>query len=181
MENFLLRAFGADRPGIVYRITNELAKLEANLSDSTMTDLEGQFVIMLSFTCAAGVSSNFIEAKLKDGLSDLSLNIEVSSIEFHDRVLFSDDESKRVSIRVYGADRPGIVAGFTKVLYDFGINITDLKTSITGSESSPNYFLLIVADTPNDVDTVLLENELKTASTTLGVHMSLDVIAPDTI
>ena len=183
MDQYLLRAYGEDRPGIVYRITDELAKLNCNLSDSTMTDLEGQFVIMLSFSRELESTSALLEEHLCQRLKDLSLAIDVSPI--NSRNLVPSVECTQIAIRVFGADRMGIVAGITKVLYDFEINIVNLRTSGTRSSTESgtlsNYLLLIVAEGQADLDVALIESKLTSIAGALGVHMSLDVVRADTI
>jgi len=50
MKKYILTAFGKDKPGIVASITEILYKMGANIEDSSMSRLSGQFVIMLLFT-----------------------------------------------------------------------------------------------------------------------------------
>lgn len=175
----MLTAFGLDRPGIVFRITSELAKLECNLSDSAMTDLEGQFVIMLSFSRPMGLTKETIETMLRTQLEDLELQIQVSSVVGDSRVEL--EEKRQIAVRVFGADKLGIVAEITKVLFEYGANIIDLKTHLTNPKVSPNYLLIVLAEVSFNFDIEPLEAALAAIAKRLSVHMSLDVVVPDTL
>ena len=174
VAKFLLSANGEDRPGIVYRLTAELASYDCNLCDSAMTDLEGQFVIMLSFTGESGLSPQAIEAQLQNRLSDLNLGIAVVEIAASKTRIQS--AGAQIAVRVHGGDHAGIVAGIAKVLYQFDANIVDLKTHLSTSAQGSNYLMIMVCDLFEPERFDALSGELAKTAIALNVHVSAELI-----
>ncbi|KJF15534.1 hypothetical protein AXFE_36140 [Acidithrix ferrooxidans] len=179
VNRFILTAFGSDRPGIVYRLTKELARLGANLTDSTMTDLEGQFAIMLSFEVEGLSNSDQLNKELNENLADLGLALFVNQIEIKDWIDLKD--VSRVAIRVIGGDRPGIVAGISEVLFNYKANIVELKTHSTTPFPSSNYVMIILVDLDSSVSFERIRADLIEVALRLTVHLSAELIEPDTI
>ena len=75
---------------------------------------------------------------------------------------------QKVVISVLGADRPGIVAAVSRVLYEHGCNIEDVNQTILQTEFAG----IFVASTPKDLDATRLQAYLQA-----GVqHMGLQVL-----
>lgn len=86
------------------------------------------------------------------------------------------------AVTVIGNDRPGIVAGVTKVLYDLGCNLQDATSTIlTG-----HFSMMLVVGAPEGIDAGRLESELAAVAgeldlviTARPVHEAhLEVAAP---
>jgi glycine cleavage system transcriptional repressor len=78
---------------------------------------------------------------------------------------------------VYGADRPGIVAGVTGALAGAGANIIDLETQVIGAEAEPIYAMLIelATDAPGAV-----ADAVAGACADLGVDHTLRAVDTET-
>lgn len=61
-----------------------------------------------------------------------------------------------VAVTVIGTDRPGIVAGVTKALYDAGCNLEDVTSTILRGHFS----MVMIVRAPGDVDAARLEEAL---------------------
>jgi len=64
MGRLWLSALGADRPGIVAAVSGVLADLGCNLEDSTMTNLQGHFAVLLVVSAPDGVTAGALEDAL---------------------------------------------------------------------------------------------------------------------
>lgn len=140
MPEFAVTALGADRPGIIARVTEVLLDHGGNLEDSQMTILRGQFAIMLLVT--AEVSAAVLERALAERTGDLGLVVTVRPVGPG-----SDSPPPNHVVSVYGSDRPGIVHGATQALADAGVNITDLTTRVIEGEE-PVYAMLLEVSLP---------------------------------
>jgi glycine cleavage system transcriptional repressor len=135
---YMLTVVGADRPGIVARLTQALYAGGCNLGEASMMRLGGNFTIML-MARHDGSSTESMEKLIAPVADELALRIHIDPIraELHQHV----DPDVRVS--VYGADRAGIVAEVTGALAGSGFNILDLESDVAGTEDKPIYVMHI--------------------------------------
>lgn len=134
-EQLAVTAIGADRPGIIARVTGVLRDLGGNLEDASMTILGGHFTIML--LVRSETSAERLETALRDRTADLGLVVAV-------RPAGPGAQSPPAThmLSVYGSDRPGIVHDVTSVLADLQVNVTDLTTRIIEGEK-PVYAMML--------------------------------------
>jgi len=143
MPDYAVTAIGRDRPGIVAALSAALLELECNLEDSHMSILRGHFTVMLIVSAPEGADGLALASRLSAVREELQL--EVLTVEPVDELADPRPQPTHV-LSVYGADRPGIVAGVTAALAGLGVNITDLSTRLAGSEGSPLYAMLVEVD-----------------------------------
>lgn len=74
-----------------------------------------------------------------------------------------------VAVTVVGVDRPGIVAAITKVLFDRGCNLEDVSSTILRGHFS----MMLVVETPPDLEPPQLESELEQAGAELGLIVTV--------
>lgn len=163
MNELAITVIGHDRPGIVAQVTQILADLGVNLTDSTMTRLRGHFAMTL--VCTGSVPAEEVEAALLPLGQDGSLLATVRQVR-------PESEQPAVGspylVSLHGADRLGIVAAVTQILAAAGGNITDLTTRLVG----PLYVLVAEVDLPpGSVEVV--QSELAEAANRLGVEVSI--------
>jgi glycine cleavage system transcriptional repressor len=161
---------GDDRPGIVADVTAALGDLQGNLEDSTMTLLRGHFAMVVLVRTDADAAS--VEAALNPLTADGSLVVNA-------RVLAESSTATPAgpaySLRVHGADRPGIVATVTQIVARHGANIVDLGTRLGGTL----YVLTAELQVPDEHAAVALERDLAGAAAELGVEVHLSPVDDD--
>ncbi|MFA9443826.1 glycine cleavage system protein R [Egicoccus sp. AB-alg6-2] len=169
MSELAVTAVGADRPGIVAAVAEVLHQRGGNVEDSAMTILGGHFAIVL--IVAGDDDADELRHALEEATSPLGLAISVSRADGRRR-----PQEPTHLLSVYGADRPGIVAGVTRAIADLGANITDLETQVIGHDE-PVYAMVIevVAD-----DEDALEQRLSAVCGELGVDHTLRTIEAET-
>lgn len=74
-------------------------------------------------------------------------------------------EANPIAVTVIGTDRPGIVAGVTKALYDAGCNLEDVTSTILRGHFS----MVMVVRAPDGVDAPSLEDALAPAARDLDL------------
>jgi len=170
-KHFSITCVGEDRPGIVSGLTEVLFNLGANIEDSSMTILRGQFAMILIVSSEEVEDSLKFEEGFKGVKGDLGLTIsvdELSEDQLHDGGGFEGDP---YIISVIGADKPGIVYKLTKLLSSDGINITDMNTKFITSEETHVYIMVIEVSIPAEVDMERLEESF----VKLGREMSIEI------
>jgi glycine cleavage system transcriptional repressor len=165
VNEFAITVIGHDRPGIIADVTEVLAGLGMNLSDSSMTRLRGHFAMTL--ICSGTHDVDDIEAALAAVTRDGTLLATVRRVE-------ADAEPEAAGghfvVSVHGADRLGIVAAVTRGLAEFGGNITDLTTRLAANNL---YVAVAEVDLPVDADVDMVRERLEGVGRAVGVDVSL--------
>jgi glycine cleavage system transcriptional repressor len=164
VNELAITVVGRDRPGIIADVSGILAQLGLNLTDSTMTLLRGHFAMTL--ICAGDSADGEVEAALKPLTEDGALLTMVRAVP--PESLVANTGASHL-LTVHGADRLGIVAAVTRALAEFGGNITDLTTRLTGSL----YLLSAEVDLPSTVDVEDVVDRLDEVGHQLRVRVSL--------
>ncbi|MDP8969215.1 MAG: ACT domain-containing protein [Actinomycetota bacterium] len=138
MAELAVTAIGADRPGIIARVTGVLLEHGGNLQDASMTILRGHFAIMLLVTSDADPAQ--LEAALAEATADLGLVVTVRPVGPG-----AHSAPPTHMLSVYGSDRPGIVHAVTSVLADHRVNVTDLTTRLLAGEQAVYAMMLEVS------------------------------------
>lgn len=143
MSQLAVTAIGADRPGIIARVTGVLLDRGGNIEDASMTILGSQFAIML--LVETDDEPEAVERALAAATADLGLVVAV-------RGLGSGGSPSPPShvLSVYGTDRPGIVHAVATALADRGVNVTDLNTRVLPGEK-PVYAMMLEVALPDDL------------------------------
>jgi glycine cleavage system transcriptional repressor len=174
MGRLWLSALGADRPGIVAAVSGVLVDLGCNLEDSTMTNLQGHFAVMLVVAAPDGVT----DSDLEDALGDVARRFElvVAVRPLSDAPLSSDQSASATepwTIAVHGADRTGIVRDVTRVLAEVGGNVVDLSTHLVGDADAPVYVMTLWVTLASGAAGEAAAEQIRAAAATLGVHCSV--------
>jgi glycine cleavage system transcriptional repressor len=150
-------AVGADRSGLVQEISQAIHDAGANLEDSRMAVLGGEFalIVLLSGPHAA------IE-RLREQCSKLEARLALR-VSMHDtRPAESGVAAPQYRLRVTGVDRPGIVLAISKILASRGINVASLESRLTNAPESgtPMFSLSTEMQVPSEVALSSLKREL---------------------
>ena len=127
--SLVLTVIGADRPGIVEQLSDQVLAAGANWEESTMARLAGQFAGLLRVSVDSDQADR-LAASLR-ALSSADLTIVVARSGDVDIA-----RSLSLTLDIVGSDRPGIVRDISHVLARQGINIEELETSVTSAAMS---------------------------------------------
>ncbi len=174
-RRFVITAVGDDRPGIVAAFTGALLELEANLEDTAMTLLEGQFAMVLVIAVPAG-DADEVRAALDAVAGSFGLMVDVREAG----VQVVAASGRPFALTVYGADHPGIVHRVTTVLAGLGVNVVDLATRVIGRDNvTPVYAMLFDLHVPDALADGTLRASLDEVAGELGVDCTLRAIDAD--
>jgi glycine cleavage system transcriptional repressor len=173
MSTFVITAIGQDRPGIVAEITGVLYRQGGNLEDTTMTRLRDQFAMML----VVQVAEEDVTA-METGLQVVAARLGLSLLV---RPLSADTPgpeapAEAYTVRVHGADRPGIVHAVTSALAQRSFNIIDLYTRSIVGAGGLVYVMVLDVQAPTGAAVEELETELARLGGALGVELSLELV-----
>lgn len=127
MDRFLVvSALGPDRPGLVKELTDFLAERGANVDDSRMAILGGDFGMMVLVSGSDSVISK-VEGDIDEIAQSTGTQIiyrRTKSPEDHRR-----GELRGFSVSVESFDREGIVRAIATALHGLGANVVSLETT----------------------------------------------------
>jgi len=174
MEHWLaVTAVGQDRPGIVARVTEALLTLGCNLGETSMARLRGEFAMILLVRLPASGDVRSAREALMAVSEEMDLTITARAL--------SEEEASATSgggvgyiLRVYGADRPGIVHAVTRHLASEGFNITDLETRVIPGEGGPVYVMVLELDAPSEERGEAARAALRDLAAGMRVEMAFD-------
>jgi glycine cleavage system transcriptional repressor len=164
VNEYAITVIGHDRPGIIADVSEILAGIGLNLTDSTMTRLRGHFAMTL--ICVGPPSAEVVDAALSPLTADGTLLAAVRRVAREAEPVAAGGHHV---VTVHGADRLGIVAAVTRAVADMGGNITDLTTRLTGAL----YLLIAEVDLPTGTEEDALRARLDAVGGALGVEVGL--------
>lgn len=127
MRELVITAVGPDRPGLIGKLTAPLYEAGANVADSRMVNLRGQFAIILLAELPTG-DVEAVQRKLATTAEALGL-----TLSFRGRL---EDIAPRAPttvglpyrLNLYALDQPGLVHRVTDLLQRHGVNVEELTT-----------------------------------------------------
>lgn len=150
MQELVICAIGPDRAGIVDEMTGLLHEQGANVGQSRMVNLAGQFALLLEASVPTERWDALSDA-VRDKAAELGMAITVARPESVGR---PGKAGRGMRLHVSAMDQPGIVHRVTHVLHQMGANIEDLSTHLEpGSYTGTPLFrmelaMTLPADTP---------------------------------
>jgi len=171
MSDYAVAVVGRDRPGIAAALAKALLAARANIEDSRMTILGGQFAVMMLVALPEDADVEALRADLERVRADLGLETAVL------REITESDGAARPEpthvLTVYGADHPGIVAAVCEALAAREVNIDDLATRVVGASDAPVYTLICELTLPPELDPAALDADLAEVAESQGVEVVL--------
>jgi glycine cleavage system transcriptional repressor len=134
----VLTAVGPDRPGLVSEISSMVLAAGANLEDSRMAILGGEFALLV---LVSGDPQAMQEVAARGDALGARLGLRLLTKATTSRQAARD--FLPFQIRVTGVDRPGIVQRVAAVLASRGVNVASLESRLEfAPESGTPMFIL---------------------------------------
>jgi glycine cleavage system transcriptional repressor len=153
----VLTAVGPDRPGLVNALAALIRDAGANIEDSRMAILGGEFAVILLISGAAGA----IERAKEIG-ARIERELELRCILKETAPTRSPSDYLPYRIDVSGADRPGIVEVIAALLAGRGINVASLESRLSYApfSATPMFVLEASLQVPSKIVLSELRSEL---------------------
>ena len=150
-------AVGADRPGLVNEISAAIHRAGANLEDSRMAILGGEFALILLLSCPAQAVE-----RVKQFGGQLESELHLRCILKETRVPAAAGDYLPYTIRVTGVDRPGIVQAIAGILAARGVNLASLESRVSYAPLSGTPMFVLAADlqVPSKLDLSAQRSEI---------------------
>ncbi|MGH2906109.1 MAG: glycine cleavage system protein R [Solirubrobacterales bacterium] len=177
MGDYAVAVVGRDQPGIAAALANALLAANANIEDSRMTILGGQFAVMMLVSLPEGADVDGLQNDL-DGVRE-QLGLETAALRAIEDASSAARPQSTHLLTVYGADHSGIVAAVCEALADNSVNIDDLATRVVGSDEAPVYTLICELTLPASLAVAELSDDLDAVAVSQGVEVVLRELDQD--
>lgn len=133
---------GQDKPGIIKTVTGILYQCGANLEDVSMTLLEDQFAMMVSFNGSNKSWKTITENILILHKKPWSMHTDLISLKPQKNKI--NNSSKSILISVIGKDRTGIVYRLSSDLAKIQANVINLDCRLLGKSKSKHFYSMVL-------------------------------------
>ncbi len=176
-KKFLLSAFSKDRPGIVADLSRVIYENGYNLEESSMTNLAGEFAILLLLSTSV-LNGDNAQEKLSTDCRRLEREKGITAFirPVGQGVPSQTTNTLTKTIHVEGLDQAGIVYKVSEFLADNGINISTLntETKLSPESGAAMYVMTIVVEIPTQLSLQTIEDGLGLIGDQLNVDVSLE-------
>lgn len=163
---------GADKPGLVEKLSQTVAAHGGNWLESRMSELAGQFAGIVQVEVGSANVAALRAALL--ALSEQNLSVVVAESAGPAGPV----QARHLRLSIVGNDRPGIVREVSHALAARGISVSEMDTSITSAPMSGDPLFEAVAriQVPLSLDLDELNAQLDTIADALTVHIDLEEV-----
>jgi glycine cleavage system transcriptional repressor len=174
IRHMVLTAVGPDRTGLVKQVSSIIHQAGANLEDSRMAVLAGEFALIVLFS---GTDEALARIQQESALLERELGFNLSfrltrPREGHDR--------RRYLLDVTGPDQPGIVHRVSEVLAEQQVNVGSLESRLRHAAFSgtPLFQLTAELELPDPGNIAELRGKIEAACDALQLDYRLEAL-PD--
>lgn len=174
MSQLIITAVGPDRPGIVGELAAHLHTGGANLLDSRMINLRGQFAMLILLEGKEQAISEL--ARRLPSIAE-KMNLRIDTFPQGER---APNEPAALGLayrlKTYSLDQPGIVARLSQVLRQHGVNIEELsaRQESAAFDGGAIFLTEIRLTVPAGVSLGKLRGELEAVGIELNCDIDLD-------
>jgi glycine cleavage system transcriptional repressor len=171
MSQLIVTAVGPDKPGIVGELTGHLHAAGANILDSRMVNLRGQFAVITLIEADESPAANLRQTLPAAG-NAIGLTVTVIPAPSAAVVV----KGMPYKLKTYSMDQPGIVHRVTEVLRKHGVNIEDLSARQESAAFAGDalFILEMRVTVPAAVAIRKLRTELETACAAMNCDLDLE-------
>jgi glycine cleavage system transcriptional repressor len=171
-QHAILTAVGDDRPGLVDEVTRFLFERQANIEDSRMVNLRGQFAMMVLI----GAGAEAIE-KLRGELPRLA---EATSLHAELRAAAparpASADAMPYRLTATAIDQTGLVHRLSRELHTHAVNIESLDTRLAAAPytGAPLFEMELIISVPRQTHIAALRADLGKLCDDLNIDWTLE-------
>jgi len=170
-EYFVVTIIGPDRRGLVANITEKIVAQNANIEESYMTRLGGEFAVLMLLSISNGERQTLLE-----GLENLNagqVQVFVKETDLGRLSVFEGFVPYKIS--VIGADHEGIVHHVAEYMAELRIQVDEMETHVTQAPvtGTPLFSMQAEVQCPPEISLPQLRDKLEEIGDQLGVDISV--------
>lgn len=172
MKKVIISVFGPDRPGILAAVSGILYEQDCNIENVTQTILQSEFSGSFIAEIPKSLTIETLCSFLSDALTPMRLQANVKYLELSPPAL-GGRPSEPFVITTRGPDRKGLVANITRIIANYGVNVTNLQAAFKGGDNPNDNIMIYEVDVPLDIDSQAFHRDLRKKADDLGLVISI--------
>jgi glycine cleavage system transcriptional repressor len=171
MQQLIVNAIGPDRPGLVGQFTGHLHAAGANVLDSRMVNLRGQFALILLLEAADDAV-----AKLRQSLPGFAEKLDLRVTLTDARPPAAPVKGIPFKLKTYSLDQPGIIHRVSDLLREHGVNIEDLSARQESApfDGTPLFLMEMRLTIPANVSIPVVRSKVQSLCDTLNCDVDFE-------
>jgi len=170
MAQLIVTAIGKDRPGLVGELTGYLHGAGANILDSRMVNLRGQFAVIILLEAA---NTGELKNALPNAANKMGLSLTIAP---EPAAPAATTTGMAYKLKTYSLDQPGLVHKISEVLRSHGVNIEDLsaRQESAAFAGDPIFIMEARLTVPPTVQVKKLRTDLDAVCEKLNADLDLE-------
>jgi glycine cleavage system transcriptional repressor len=179
MRELVITAVGPDRPGLIKQLTAPLYEAGANVADSRMVNLRGEFALILLAELPAG-ALEVVRPRLLSVAEALGLTLSFRGRADEPTAQRPTTVGLPYRLHLFALDQPGLVHRVTDLLQRHGVNVEELTTRAQPRPESgaPLFSMELVITVPASTSVRGLRAELERLCDELNCDLELSERKP---
>ena len=169
VNRIVISVIGRDCPGVVYAITDALAKEKCNVEQLSQTILKGQFASIVIISAPEGVTEEQVQRVVSLSLEARDMDLTVAARYFEVETFNSGEETEPFVVTVNGSDQAEIIAMFSGIFAEQKVNIENLKALRTNDEC----VLVFEVALPMSINRNAFRQMLQAKARSVGLSISI--------
>ena len=171
---FVVTIIGPDRRGLVASITEEIVSQNANIEESHMMRLGGEFAVLMLLSLTNGNRQRLVEGL--DKINGDEVKVFIKDTDLSRLKIF--EGFVPYEITVIGADHEGIVHQVSEYLAGLQIQVDNMETNVTKAPitGTPLFSMLAKVQSPPGIPLPTLRDKLEELGDQLGVDIRVELL-----
>ena len=173
-QHLVFSLLGPDRPGLVDRVAESLSRFQANLEDSRMAVLGGEFAMM--FLCSVDPTQG---EGLIQAVGAVAAELELLMTHKVTSLRRSQSGMLPLQVAVRGADHEGIVHDLVHHLVEQGVSVDNLESQLVNAPYSgvPLFEMQMRISAPVSISLSSLRRRLQQVGDELNVDVEVESVS----
>lgn len=169
-ESIVVAVIGCDQPGVIAAATNTLTRLGCNVEEMTQSILRHQFASIFLVNKPEGLENATLEAEMMSAFNAKKFRLSLVIRDFEEPLSGVLKDGEPFVVSIWGKDRNDIIAVFSKLCAEQGINIEALRAfRIDEGES----LQVLEVRIPQGVDLRSLKAVMSERARSMGLHLNI--------
>lgn len=127
-HHVVMSVSGPDRPGIIKSVAEAVKEHDANIEESKMAILGGDFAMIVYVSIPSSDDAEKLAVRIREELNDFSISVRETSPP-------SSEQKPQAlwAFSLQGPDHPGIVAAVSEAMVKNGCNVHELETATSSA------------------------------------------------
>ncbi|MGL4476472.1 MAG: glycine cleavage system protein R [Shewanella sp.] len=169
MTNYLVvTAMGADRPGLVSKLSRLAADCDCDIIDSRMALFGNEFTLIMMMAGSWGAIT-----KIESSLPELSVQLDLLTIMKRTSKHIPQNYVSRIEVNFQGKDERGSIKRITEFLAERGLDIASLRSCSDSDTGNVTQKMSLAINIPEKVELDKLESQLQLLAQEMSLTLTI--------